>query len=139
MSNSYLLDTNHASPLVTLGHPLRTRVLDMSRNGTQFGITAPCLTEAIFGFCMLPRERANRSAWHLIARNLFMYSVGHPEAEAAADLQISLRRQGWQLGTIDALAAVVALRNNLTLLTTDRDFSQVPGMRCENWMGTPSD
>lgn len=24
---NYLLDTNHASPLVTLGHPLRQRVL----------------------------------------------------------------------------------------------------------------
>jgi hypothetical protein len=32
---NYLLDTNHASPLVTIGHPLRNKILgsvDITRN-----------------------------------------------------------------------------------------------------------
>jgi hypothetical protein len=29
----YLLDTNHISPLVTVGHPLRERVLDSIEDG----------------------------------------------------------------------------------------------------------
>jgi tRNA(fMet)-specific endonuclease VapC len=49
-------------------------------------------------------------------------------------LQVELRRQGWQLETVDALIVVVALRHDLVLLTTDRDFRAVPSLRCENWL-----
>lgn len=41
---------------------------------------------------------------------------------AAADLRNVCRKAGVQLGTVDALIAHLAIRNNHTLLTTDRDF-----------------
>jgi hypothetical protein len=41
----------------------------------------------------------------------------------AADVRNRCRRAGVQLGTIDALIAQLCLRHQLTLLTTDRDFS----------------
>jgi predicted nucleic acid-binding protein len=41
---------------------------------------------------------------------------------AAAELRNRCRRAGVQLGTIDALLAQLCIANNLTLLTTDRDF-----------------
>ncbi len=40
----------------------------------------------------------------------------------AADLRNTCRRQGVQLGTIDALLARLCLRHDLVMLTTDRDF-----------------
>ena len=40
----------------------------------------------------------------------------------AASLRNACRRAGVQLGTIDALIAQVAIRYDLTLLTTDQDF-----------------
>lgn len=57
---------------------------------------------------------------------------GLEDAEKAAILQLELRRQDWQLGTIDALIAAVALRYDLVLLTTDRDFQAIPGLPQEN-------
>jgi len=56
------------------------------------------------------------------------------DAEEAAGLQVFLRQRGWQLDTVDALIAAVALRHDLTLLTTDRDFQAVPQLRTENWL-----
>lgn len=41
----------------------------------------------------------------------------------AAELRNTCRRAGVQIGTIDALLAQLCIRHNLTLLTTDRDFS----------------
>jgi predicted nucleic acid-binding protein len=41
----------------------------------------------------------------------------------AAELRNHCRRSGVQLGTIDALLAQLCIRHDLTLLTTDRDFS----------------
>lgn len=40
----------------------------------------------------------------------------------AASLQITCRRKGLQIGTIDALLAQVAISHDLDLLTTDQDF-----------------
>jgi predicted nucleic acid-binding protein len=41
----------------------------------------------------------------------------------AADLRNLCRRSGVQLGTIDALLAQLCIRHDLTMLTTDGDFS----------------
>jgi predicted nucleic acid-binding protein len=41
----------------------------------------------------------------------------------AAALRTTCRRAGVQLGTIDALLAQLCIRHELTLLTTDRDFT----------------
>lgn len=41
----------------------------------------------------------------------------------AADLRNLCRRSGVQIGTIDALLTQLCIRHELTLLTTDRDFT----------------
>jgi predicted nucleic acid-binding protein len=49
-----------------------------------------------------------------------------PEREdyiAAAAIRNTCRRNGVQLGTVDALIAQLCIGNDLTLLTTDHDFS----------------
>lgn len=44
---------------------------------------------------------------------------------AAAELRNRCRRNGVQIGTIDALLAQLCIRHDLTMLTTDRDFRHV--------------
>ncbi|MBI4671516.1 MAG: PIN domain-containing protein [Chloroflexi bacterium] len=63
-----------------------------------------------------------------------LYTPDETDAVSAADLQITLRKRGRQLATIDALIATLALRHNLILLTTDRDFQAAPELAQENWM-----
>lgn len=41
----------------------------------------------------------------------------------AADLSLACRRAGVELGTVDALIAQLAIAHDLTLLTTDQDFT----------------
>jgi len=50
----------------------------------------------------------------------------HPERDdyvAAAEIRNACRRGGIQIGTVDALIAQVCISNDLTLLSTDHDFS----------------
>jgi predicted nucleic acid-binding protein len=44
---------------------------------------------------------------------------------AAAELRSSCRRRGTQVGTIDALLAQLCIRHELTMLTTDADFTHI--------------
>ncbi len=131
---TYLLDTNHASPLVTPGHPLRQRVLQQLDAGDQFAICVPVLTETLFGIGILPRAAQNRAEWAQLQPRLACYIPDETDAALAAELQIALPQRGKQLATVDALIAVLALRYELVLLTTDGDFLAVPNLHHENWL-----
>ncbi len=133
MSN-YLLDANHVSPLLTPGHPLRLRVFQQMEQGDGFGICIPVITETLFGVGIAPRAAANRAEWERVHALFSYYVPDETDAVAAADLQITLRKRGRQLATVDALIAAIALRHHLILLTTDRDFQAVPNLAQENWM-----
>ena len=130
----YLLDTNHLSPLVTLSHPLRQRVLAALQAEHTLAITVPVLVEMLFGVGVLPRAEQNQAEWQRLRPNFECYIPDESDAKQAADLQIQLRRQGWQLATVDALIAAVALRHNLTLLTRDKDFMAISLLKHENWL-----
>ena len=131
---NYLLDTNHLSPLVTLGHPLRQQILQSLDEGDTFAISVPVLTETLYGIGILPRAKRNLQEWEQLQPNFHCYIPDVVDAKRAAQLRILLRGQGWQLETIDALIAIVALRNNLILLTTDGDFQRIPQLNQENWL-----
>ena len=130
---NYLLDTNHLSPLVTPGHPLRNRILEATKRGDQFAIAAPAFNEFLFGIGIAKRATQNWREWDLIRHDFVYFDLSTSDAERAAKLRIQLRKQGRQLETIDSMIAIVALKNELTLLTRDKDFQAVPGLKQEDW------
>ncbi len=108
----YLLDTNHTSPLVTMGHPLRQRIFARLDAGDTFSLCIPTLAETLYGIGILPRSEANLAEWERV-RPLFECYI--PD-EA------------------DALIAACALRLGYTLLTTDGDFESIRQLPQENWL-----
>lgn len=130
----YLLDTNHLSPLVTKGHHLRRRVFHHLRQSDRVCIAVPALTELLYGILLTPRADENLQEWERLREGFRYYHIDRFDAERAASLQVALRKSGRQLATVDALIATIALRYELILLTTDRDFQAVPDLLQENWM-----
>ena len=126
---NYLLDSNHASPLVTLFHPLRKQVLSEMKEGHTFAIAVPILTETVFGFSLLSRAAENLAEWLRLRESIPCYIPDEEDAYLAAELQVSLRRRGRQLETVDALIAATALHHGLLLLTSDKDFDSVPDLK----------
>ena len=69
-------------------------------------------------------------------RELHLYCELFPWDAEAADLFVNLRRQGLRIGTMDLKIACVALAHDATLLSRNTtDFTEVPGLRFENWLG----
>ncbi|MFZ4656212.1 MAG: type II toxin-antitoxin system VapC family toxin [Caldilineaceae bacterium] len=130
---SYLLDTNHLSPLITLDHPLRNKVLLQIKAGDLFAIAAPALNEFLFGIGIAKRAQQNWQEWEFLQPSFIYYRIDVADAEKAARLRINLRTRGRQLEAIDSMLAIIALENNLTLLTRDKDFQAVPALKQENW------
>ena len=129
----YILDTNHISPLVTYGHPLRDKILTHIQAGDVFALPTPVLHEFLFGITLLPRARKNLQEWQRLKGLFKYYRVDESVAEEAAELRVRLRRRGRQLEAIDSFIAIIALKNDLPLLTTDKDFQEIPRLQHKNW------
>ena len=55
--------------------------------------------------------------------------------DGAAHQFETLRRQRVRIGSMDLKIASIALVHDATLVTANSlDFSQVPGLRCQNWL-----
>jgi tRNA(fMet)-specific endonuclease VapC len=113
------------------------RIQDHQIKGDAFAICVPVLTETLFGIGIAPRAAQNRILWARWQQSLTCHVPDAVDAVTAAELRITLRRRGRQLATVDSLIAVIALRYDLTLLTTDGDFQAIPGLRLENWLLSP--
>ncbi|HWE64763.1 MAG TPA: type II toxin-antitoxin system VapC family toxin [Chloroflexota bacterium] len=128
------MDTNHLGRLIDPQHPLRARFQIALGQGERFYIVLPIITETIAGFSILPRAPRNWAEWQALRPSFTLFPLEEIDAVDAARLQVALRRRGRQLGTVDALIATVALRHDVTLLTTDGDFAHVPTLRLESWV-----
>jgi predicted nucleic acid-binding protein len=130
----YLIDTNHASRLITYQHPLSLRIVQNPDPRDEYTLIVPVIAEVIAGIATLPRAEENLRFWAECTRGIRKHAPTPEDGYNAGLLQAQLRKRGWQLATIDALIATYALRNQLTLLTTDADFSRVEGLSSENWL-----
>jgi predicted nucleic acid-binding protein len=89
--------------------------------GEQLFTTGLVLQELLQGFSG-PRSRDQ------IIKHFSVFPLLTPERRdhvAAAELRNTCRRNGIQIGTIDALLAQLCLRRDLTMLTADNDFRYI--------------
>jgi predicted nucleic acid-binding protein len=89
--------------------------------GDTIVITGLVLQELLQGFA---GPRARRQIIERFAA-LPLINPDRQDHIEAADLRNRCRRSGLQIGTVDALLAELCIRHDLTLLTTDNDFSLV--------------
>ncbi len=90
----YLLDTNHISPLVTLGHPLRGKILSQIQASDLFSIASPALHEFLFGIHLIPRAAKNLQTWAKLKDLFKYYDLDQAAAEQSVQLRVTLRQQG---------------------------------------------
>jgi tRNA(fMet)-specific endonuclease VapC len=81
-------------------------------------------TRQIVAYERLQERLSFFANWHLLPWN---------EAAAAEFKQI--RKRGVRIGTMDLKIACIVIANDATLLSRNiADFSQVPGLRVEDWL-----
>ena len=128
--NGYLLDANHAGRLIDPADPLRAR---LAATVGSVHICPVVTSEVRFG---LERKRmgAELAEWTRILARLVPLPLDGVDAATAAALRVGQERRGRTLHLPDALVAAIAVRRRLTLLTADRDFLLIPGLRIEDWL-----
>ncbi len=103
------------------GAPEVDRLADALSSGESVVATGLILQELLQGF---RSPKARERIVERFAALPFLVPDREDHVEAAG-LRNACRRRGIQVGTIDALIARLAIRHDLVLLTTDRDFERI--------------
>jgi tRNA(fMet)-specific endonuclease VapC len=129
----YLLDTNHASQLVHDEHsPIWNRLDALSRK--QYGLCWPSIGELWFMVLNSAKVERNRERLNSLLPQFSVWSFEDDEALEFGLLRVELRKLGRPIPAVDMMIAAIARANKLVLVTADRHFDVVAGLRVENWL-----
>lgn len=134
----FILDTDHLT-LLRQAHPaVVTRAVLVPRD--QLATTVIAFEEQVSGWYTAVRKA--RDATKLTRADEGLLEVARtaqvirilPFPRAAIDLYLDLKKQHPRLGKMDLAIAAIALHNNATLVTRNRQhFEQIAGLILEDW------
>ena len=131
----YLFDTNHISSLFKPNSPLTEKI--RTATNTKFGISTSTLAELWYMVYKSQRFPQNVQQLQELLDAHAYYAFDQHAAEKFGQLKTRLRRSGRNVADVDLQIAAVALTNDLTLLTADQAFANVPDLISENWLAQP--
>ena len=132
MALSYLLDTNTCSYIIKGTVPkIRQRLMLVPM--AEVGISVITEAELRFGVARLPSApRLQRAVEEFLIR-LEIVPWESNVAKQYALMRADLENRGAPMGNLDLMIAAHALVSGTTLVTSDRVFRRVKGLKLEDW------
>jgi predicted nucleic acid-binding protein len=128
-----LLDTNAVSDLMRDDPKVKAR---MGSHSDPVLTSVVVIGEIRYGLSRLPSGKKRRDL-EVRAQGVLTLITIEPVAVAIADaygrLKASLESQGLNLDDNDLWISATALASGFVVVTRDQIFSQVPGLRVEDW------
>ncbi len=135
---AWMLDTNTLSDLIrTPRGPLVQRLAGLAPQALCTSIVVAC--ELRFGARRKGSPELTRRVEQLLD-SLDVLPFDAPADQHYADIRTALERAGTPIGNHDLFIAAHARSRGLTLVTHNlREFTRVPGLRVEDWLGGRAD
>ena len=132
MSIPRLLDTNTASYIIK-GHPAQVREHLLRIPMAEVCISAVTEAELRFGVERRPDLPKLRTAVEEFVLRLQVLSWDSEAARQYARLRTDLERKGTPMGNLDMMIAAQALASGAMLVSSDRVFQRIRGLKVEDW------
>lgn len=129
--NRYMLDTNTVSHFIKGISNVRNRIISVPMSS----LTISAITEGELLFGVAKKTEAKQLSL-VVHEFLIRVDVLPWDSTAAAcygTLRAELQKKGKMLGNLDLLIAAHALSLGIILITSDRAFNQVDGLKIEDW------
>ena len=128
----WMLDTNTVSYLIRNTHPnVRTQVAQ--RPPAALCISAITRSELLYGVARHPQATRINPVVQEFLRWMDTLDWTAAVAERHGTLRAELERNGIGMSTLDQMIAAHALALDVSLVSNDRVFGRVDGLRWENW------
>jgi predicted nucleic acid-binding protein len=80
------------------------------------------------------QKETNRRKLRSLIPQFSTWSYEEDEAREFGVLRVELSEQGTPIPIVDVMIAAVARANNLVVVSADRHFQVVGGLKVENWL-----
>lgn len=128
----WMLDTNTVSYLIRNTYP-NVRQAVAQRPMAALCISAVTRSELLYGVARHPAATRINPVIEELLRQVDTLDWTADVADHHGELRARLERDGIGLGSFDQMIAAHALALDLTLVSNDRAFERVAGLRLENW------
>jgi tRNA(fMet)-specific endonuclease VapC len=133
MVDRCLLDTDIFSYILAGREPFATRARAYVQEVGRFSISLITFYEALRGL-RFSQATAQLDRFERFARTNEIIALDIPICRAAAEIHVTLRRQGRLLPDADLLIAATALVRGYTLATRNlKHFQRIPGLALDDW------
>ena len=129
--NRYMLDTNMVSHFIKGVNNVRNKVVSVPMS--ELGISAITEGELLFGLAKKPDAKQLSIVVHEFLIRVDVLPWDSAVAACYGKLRADMQKKGKILGYLDLLIAAHALALGVVLITNDRAFTQVEGLKIEDW------
>ena len=127
----YMLDTNMVSHVIKGTHKVCDKVVSIPM--PELGISAITAGELLFGLAKKPDAKQLAMLVHEFLIRINVLPWDGVAAACYGKLRADMQKNGMILGNLDLLIAAHALALGVVLITNDRAFIQVEGLKIEDW------
>ncbi len=128
----YLLDTNTASYIIKGNFPrVRERLLKVPM--AEVGISVVTEAELRFGVARLPEATKLKTVVEEFLLRVEVLPWNSEAAQYYARIRATLEKEGEPMGNLDMMIAAQAMAAEAVLVTHDRVFRRVKGLKVEDW------
>jgi tRNA(fMet)-specific endonuclease VapC len=132
MAVRYLLDTNTVNYVIKGNRPrVRDRLLRVPM--AEVGISVVTETEILYGLARKPEAAKLRLLVEEFLLRVEVLAWDSTAARHYARMRAALEREGQPMGNLDMMIAAQALAEEVVLVSSDRVFRRVKGLRTEDW------
>ncbi len=133
--NRFLLDSNAINAFVNHHLPFMDRVREAQARGDPIGTCEPVIAELYYGLEFSATKEANLVRLERGFRRIKSWPFSRDAAREYGRIAAELKRRARHMQIIDMMVAAVACSlPNCIVVTTDSDFSAIPGLATINWM-----
>ena len=126
-----MLDTNMVSHFIKGVDNVRNKVVSVPM--AELGISAITEGELLFGLAKKPDAKQLSIVVHEFLIRVDVLPWDSAVAACYGKLRADMQKKGKILGNLDLLIAAHALALGVVLITNDRAFTQVEGLKIEDW------
>jgi tRNA(fMet)-specific endonuclease VapC len=131
----YLLDTNICIYLIKQ-KPVEVLEKFNAYSVGEIGVSSITVSELWYGVAKSEYRKANQKALEQFLLPLIVVEFDEGAAEIYGEIRVALEKEGGPIGAMDMLIAAHAVSMGVVLVTNnEREFSRVPNLIVENWVG----
>lgn len=111
-----------------------SRVRQLQQSGDEFSVSMTVVGELYYAIYASQRYQDNRRRLNRLLNTVRIYPFDQLIAEEFGRIQAEQKAKGRPIPPLDAQIAAVARHHGLLVLTADKHFEMIEGLKTENWL-----